>query len=167
MIKNCRASVNALAKDIANLEKEILSLVASDTQLKEQYKLVESVPGIGMITALNVIVSTDEFQRITEAKKFACYAGVAPFENKSGTSRKGRSKVSKMANMTLKKLLHMGAMSAIQHCEEMKVFYHRKMAEGKNRMCVLNAVRNKLISRIFACIKNNRTYQKDFQYALV
>jgi len=129
--------------------------------------LVESVPGIGMVTALNVIVSTDEFQRITEAKKFACYAGVAPFEKKSGTSIKGKAQVSKLANMTVKKLLHMAAMSAIQCCEEMKVFYERKVAEGKNKMSVINAVRNKLISRIFACIKNKRTYQKDFKHALV
>lgn len=167
IIKNCRGSVNALAKDIVKVEKEIRSLVENDTQLKEQYELVESVPGIGMITALNVIISTDEFQRITEARKFACYAGVAPFESQSGTSKKGRPKVSKLANMTLKKLLHLAAMTAIQYCEEMKVFYHRKVAEGKNKMSVINAVRNKLISRIFACIKNKRKYQKDFNYALV
>lgn len=167
IIKNCRGSVNALAKDIVKIEKEIHSLIESDTQLKEQYNLVESVPGIGMITALNVIISTNEFQRITEARKFACYAGVAPFESQSGTSKKSRPKVSKLANMTLKRLLHLAAMSAIQSCEEMKIFYQRKVAEGKNKMSVINAVRNKLISRIFACIKNNRTYQKDFKQVLV
>ena len=69
--------------------------------------------------------------------------------------------------MTLKKLLHLAAMSAIQYCEELKAFYQRKVAEGKNKMSVINAVRNKLISRIFACIKNKRKYQKDFNYALV
>jgi len=166
IIKNCRGSVNAIAKDIVKVEKEIRALVESDTQLKEQYELVESVPGIGMITALNVIISTDEFQRITEARKFACYAGVAPFESQSGISKRGRPKVSKLANMTLKKLLHLAAMSAIQYCEELKAFYLRKVAEGKNKMSVINAVRNKLISRIFACIKNKRKYQKDFKYAL-
>jgi transposase len=166
IIKNCRASINALAKDIIKIEKEICSLVESDTQLKEQYGRVKSVPGIGMITALNVIVSTGEFQRISEAKKFACHAGVAPFENESGSSRKARPRVSKLANMNLKKLLHLAAMSAIQCCEEMKVFYQRKVAEGKNKMNVINAVRNKLIGRIFACIKNKRMYQKDFKHVL-
>ena len=65
-----------------------------------------SVPGVGMITALNVIVATDEFEKISEVKKFACYAGVAPFEHTSGTSIRGKTRVSKLANMTLKKLLH-------------------------------------------------------------
>jgi len=60
----------------------------------------------------------------------------------------------------------MAAMSAIQCCDELKVFYHRKVAAGKNRMSVINAVRNKLISRIFACVKNKRMYQKEFKHAL-
>jgi transposase len=166
VIKSCQASIKALAKDIIKVEKEIKLLIEKDSTIKEQFELIESVPGIGKITALNVIVSTGEFQRISEAKKFACYAGIAPFEYSSGTSVRGKTRVSRMANMTLKKLLHLAAMSAIQCNEELKVFYQRKVAEGKNKMSVINAVRNKLISRIFACIKNKRTYQKDYHYAL-
>jgi transposase len=166
MIKNCRHTLKALRADIANLEKEIQVLVDQDTQLTEQLKWAQSVPGVGKITALNVIVSTGEFQQIGEAKKFACHAGVAPFEHTSGSSVRGKTRVSKMANMTLKKLLHMAAMSAIQCCEELRVFYQRKVAEGKNKMSVINAVRNKLISRIFVCVKNKRLYQKNYQHAL-
>lgn len=166
LLKTCRNSIHALAKDISRVEKEISALVEKDIQLKEQFEFAVSVPGIGKVTALNVIVSTGEFQRISEAKKFACYAGVAPFEHSSGSSIRGKTRVSKMANMTLKKLLHLAAMSAIQSCQELKAFYQRKVAEGKNKMSVLNAVRNKLITRIFSCIKNKRIYQKDYQHAL-
>ncbi len=164
--KNCQHTIKALTADIAKVEREIKLLVEEDAQLSEQLKWVQSVPGVGKITALNVIISTGEFQRIGEAKKFACYSGVAPFEHTSGSSIRGKTRVSKMANMTLKKLLHLAAMSAIQCCKELKAFYHRKVADGKNRMSVINAVRNKLISRIFACVKNKRMYQKDYQYAL-
>lgn len=166
VIKSCQASIKALAKDVMKVEKEIKQLVEKDSSLKEQFELIESVPGIGKITALNMIVSTGEFQRISEAKKFACYAGVAPFEHSSGTSVRGKTKVSKMANMTLKRLLHLAAMSAIQCNEELKAFYQRKVAEGKNKMSVINAVRNKLISRVFACINSKRRYQKDYKNAL-
>lgn len=69
--------------------------------------------------------------------------------------------------MTLKKLLHLAAMSAIQCCEEIRAFYQRKVAAGKNKMSVINAVRNTLISRVFACINNKRMYQKIYQNALV
>ena len=167
IVKSCQNTIRALLKDIEKVEKEIQLVIQQDSQLKEQFQFAVSVPGVGKITALNVIISTGEFQRITEVKKFACYAGIAPFEHTSGSSIRGKSRVSKMANMTLKKLLHLAAMSAIQCCQELKAFYQRKVAEGKNKMSVINAVRNKLIGRIFACVKNRRMYQKIYQHALV
>lgn len=165
-IKNCRKSILALENDIEAIEKRIQEFIKEDDQLQQQYRIITSVPGIGKITALNVIVSTGEFSRIDDPKKFACFTGVAPFEHTSGTSVRGRTRVSKMANMTLKRLLHLAAMSAIQYCDELKAFYKRKVEAGKNKMSVINAVRNKLISRIFSCIKNNRLYQKDYKQVL-
>jgi len=166
MLKNCQNTLKALEKDILKVEGEIDKLLTEDAQMREQVQLATSVPGIGKLTALNVIIASGEFERISDVKKFACYAGVAPFEHSSGSSVRGKTRVSKMANVTLKKLLHLAALSAIQYCEELKAFYLRKVAEGKNKMNVINAVRNKLISRIFACIKNKRLYKKDYQYAL-
>jgi transposase len=166
MIRHCQRTLNSVQNDIDKIELAIQQVVREDSQLNEQCTLATSVPGIGKITALNMIVSTGEFTRIAEAKKFACYAGVAPFEHTSGSSIRGKTRVSKMANMTLKKLLHLAAMSAIQCCDELKAFYRRKVVAGKNKMSVINAVRNKLISRVFACIKNNRKYQKIYQHAL-
>lgn len=166
MIKHCQKTIKALHGEIEKADLSISQLVAEDQQIAEQFKLITSVPGIGKITALNVIISTGEFTRIREAKKFACYAGVAPFEHSSGSSIRGKTRVSKMANMNLKKLLHLAAMCAIRYSEELKIFYNRKVEAGKNKMCVINAVRNKLISRIFACINNKRMYQKNYQHAL-
>ena len=165
MIRHCQKTLNSVQTDIDRIEQAIEQLVKEDSHLNEQCTLATSVPGIGKITALNMIISTAEFTRIREAKKFACYAGVAPFEHSSGSSVRGKTRVSKMANMTLKRLLHLAAMSAIQCCHELKAFYQRKVAVGKNKMSVINAVRNKLISRIFSCIKNNRTYQKIYKHA--
>lgn len=167
MIKNCQKTLRALAEDITKIEKAIDLLIKEDEQLNEQMQWATSVPGIGRITAANVIVATGEFQRIREVKKFACYSGIAPFEYSSGSSIRGKTRVSKMANMTIKKLLHLAAMSAIRCSDELKAFYQRKLAEGKNKMSIINAVRNKLISRVFACIKNRRVYQKNYQQALV
>ena len=161
-----KATLKALDKDLAHLEKEINDLIRNDENLQQQFRQATSVPGIGKVTALHMIVATGEFERIKESKQFACYSGVAPFEHRSGSSIRGRTRVSKMANMTMKRLLHMAAMSAIQCCEEIKAFYQRKVAEGKNKMSVINAVRNKLISRVFACINQKRMYQKLYQNAL-
>jgi len=166
LAKSCRNTISTLERDIEKIEKMISDLVKEDTQLKEQYQLVTSVSGIGNITALNVIVSTGEFTRINESKKFASYSGVAPFEHSSGSSIRGKTRVSRIANITLKCLLHMAAMSAIQCDDEIKHYYQRKVAEGKNKMSVINAVRNKLISRIFSCVREKRTYQKKYEYVL-
>lgn len=167
MLVPCLKPIRSIERSIEELEQTIGDLIKEDQHLSNQVKLATSVPGIGKITALHVILATGEFNQITEAKKFACYSGVAPFEHSSGTSFRGRTRVSKMGNMTIKKLLHLAAMSAIQCCDELRAFYHRKVAAGKNKMSVINAVRNKLISRIFSCIKNNRQYQKIYQNTLV
>ena len=165
--KSTMATRKALIKDIACVDAEIQQLVKSDNKLHRQYQQSTSVPGVGPITALNVIISTGEFKRISESKKFACYAGVAPFEHTSGSSIRGKTRVSKMANMGVKKLLHLAAVTAVRHKGELQDYYLRKVATGKNKMSVLNAVRNKLITRIFMCIKQDRCYQKNYQSALV
>lgn len=72
-----------------------------------------------------------------------------------------------MANKKVKSLLHLGAMSAIQHCAQLKAYYQRKVAEGKNKMLVLNNVRNKLVLRVFACVRQDRNYDEKYVTALV
>jgi transposase len=158
----CNKTLKAVLADIVMVDRKIDILIKEDTKLSDQMKWATSVPGVGKITAANVIVESGELERISEVKKFACYAGIAPFEHRSGSSIRGKTRVSKMANMTIKRLLHLAAMSAIQCCEELKLYYQRKLAEGKNKMSALNAVRNKLISRIYACLKGQRLYQKTY-----
>jgi poly(3-hydroxyalkanoate) synthetase len=69
-----------------------------------------------------------------------------------------------MANKNIKTLLHMAALVAIQMKGEMREYYNRKVSEGKNKMSVLNAIRNNLILRIFACVNQNREYEKNYCY---
>lgn len=166
MVRCCQKTLKALLDDIDKIEHEIDVLLAQDRNLSEQMKYATSVTGIGKITAANILVSTGEFKRIAEPKKFACYSGIAPFEHTSGSSIRARARVSKMANMTIKKLLHLSALAAIRSDLELKTFYARKVEKGKNKMSVINAVRNKLISRVFACVKNHRIYEKTYQHAL-
>ena len=161
-----RRTLKGIKDDLESIEKDLDELIKDDLSITKQVDLITSVPGVGRITAMNMIATTAEFTRIKEAKKFACYAGVAPFEHTSGSSIRGKARVSRMANMTMKTLLHMAAMSAIQCSPEIKTFYQRKVAEGKNKMSVINAVRNKLISRVFACVHNDRRYEKNYEYAL-
>ncbi|MBX2897894.1 MAG: IS110 family transposase [Cyclobacteriaceae bacterium] len=163
---SCKASLIALEKDLKKVDEKINKLINKDEGLNKQMKLLTSVTGIGRAIATQMIITTNEFQLIREPKKFACYAGVAPFEHSSGTSIKSKPRVSKMANMEMKKLLYLGATSAIQYSPEMKAYYERKIAAGKKPMSVINAVRNKLISRAFVCINQNRSYEKNYKHTL-
>lgn len=165
--KLCKASLKSLEEDIKRIELKMDQVIASDDELKQLFSIVTSVEGIGKVTATEMIITTNEFKDITDPSKFACYAGVAPFEHSSGTSLKGKPRVSHKANKSMKSLLHMAALVSINYNSDLKAYYQRKVEQNKNKMSVINAVRNKLIWRIFACVRNNRPYQKNYQLALV
>jgi transposase len=151
-----------LKKQIKRVEKQIEEVIRTDEHLNYLFELVTSVEAIGPVTAGHLLVVTNEFRNFTCPKKFACYAGTAPFENSSGTSIRGKSHVSPYANKDTKKLLHMAALSAINMQNELAKYYQRKVSEGKNKMAVINAVRNKLIKRIFAVVERGTKYEKNY-----
>ncbi|MDR1120095.1 MAG: IS110 family transposase, partial [Dysgonamonadaceae bacterium] len=103
--------------------------------------------------ATYLIVYTHNFTRFANWRKFACYCGIAPFEYQSGTSVRGRTQVSSIANKRVKKMLHLAAICAIHFDTELREYYLRRQAEGKTKMAVINIVRNKLVSRAFAVVK--------------
>jgi transposase len=149
------------------VERKIQELINKDPELKQLYSILNSVTGIGSIISATMIVATNEFKDIDDPRKMACHSGLAPFIYESGTSIRGRSKVSHRANKKLKTLFHLAARAAITAKGELKDYYLRKVAEGKNKMAVLNAVGNKLIHRAFACVKDNRLYEKIYLPAFV
>lgn len=165
--KLMKGSIAAMEKTIQSIEKEIKDLINKDPALKQLFELMTSIPGIGPVVAVNIIVATDEFRKFDDANKFSCYAGVVPFDHRSGTSIKGKSKVSHLANKKIKTLLHLAAMSAINVKGELQDYYRRKVGDGKNKMSVINAIRNKLIHRIFAVIKRLKPYEKNYQMCLL
>jgi transposase len=127
----CKGSLTALTNDLKEVEKAIKTLISGDDILKNLFALATSVPGIGMIVATEILVATDEMKAITDPKKLACHAGVAPFEHSSGSSVRGKTRVNHQARKSLKTLLHMAAMSALQVKGELQDYYLRKVSEGK------------------------------------
>lgn len=166
MEKLNRKPIEALEKQLAEVEKKIKILIKKDDSLMHLFDLVTSVDGVGEVVFCEMIITTNEFKLFSCPRKFACYSGVAPFEHSSGTSIRGGTRVSHMANKQMKKLLHMSALSVVSGKGEMAHYYHRKVEQGKNKMLVLNAIRNKIIHRVFACIRDNRKYEKNYTTAL-
>lgn len=160
-------AIKGIEKALEKTEKEIDVLIGRDENICHQFKLLTSIDSIGRVTAIYMIIATNEFKDFKCPKKFACYSGVAPFEHTSGSSLRGRTRVSHYANKTIKSLLHLAALSSVGHSREMREFYLRKVSEGKNKMSVINAVRNKLVLRMFAVIRDNRMYEKGQKIELV
>lgn len=153
-------SLSAINEDLNALRGEMESIIEGDERLRSLVLVITSVPCIGKVIATQLIIHTNEFKNISSAKKFASYCGIAPFDWTSGTSLKGRSKVSHIANKEIKASLHLAAMGCIrQKGSELSNYYLRKQKEGKNNMAIINAMRNKLVHRIFACVHNNSVYK--------
>jgi transposase len=109
-----RKSLMALQEEQKAVEQQINALIQADAHLKKLFDLMVSVPGIGPVIATELLITTNEMQTINDPKRLACHAGVAPFEYRSGSSIRGKTRVSHQARKRLKSLLHMGTMSAIQ-----------------------------------------------------
>ena len=160
LAKSIKKTLTAIDKDMVKVESQIMEIVEQDENLKHLYKIITSVVGIGFVTAINLMVHTQGFSMMSDARKLACYCGVAPFEYSSGSSIRGKTRVHPMANKKLKCNLHMASVTAVKHDPGLKQYYERKVSEGKNKMSVLNAVKNKLLARVVSCVNNQKMYVK-------
>jgi transposase len=152
-----------LAKAKKGIEASIVKIVKEDKEISHKVERVKSIKGIGQVTAIAFLVYTKGYTSFQNGKQLACYSGVVPFAKKqSGISVKSKPHVSPFANKKLKWLLHLCASSAVQHDKELKAYYERKILEGKNEMSALNAVKNKLVLRMFAVLRDDRDYVENY-----
>lgn len=157
--------VTAIKKSIKAIEDKMKKIIQSNQELQQQTKLLKSIPGIGEQTSLYLIITTKAFKAFPNWRKFACYCGVAPFEYSSGSSIKGRTKVNHLADKKMKSLLQMCAMTSMKYDAQLKQYYQNKKAQGKNSMLILNNIRCKLISRVFAVVNRGTPYIDTYKFA--
>jgi transposase len=154
--------IEELTKHITHVNDEITSTLQAHSDLKHNYDLLLSVPGIGPVVATAMLMYTDNFTKFSTARKFCNYCGFTPYEHQSGSSINRKRKTSRLANKEMKSLVDRGALSIIEHDEDMKNYFERKTAEGKEKRVVINAVRCKIVYRAFKVVKEQRTYIKKF-----
>lgn len=163
MEKLQKTVISNLKRTKKNIEALIVKIVSQDKELSHKVERVKSIKGIGQVTAVAFLVYTKGYTSFDNGKQLSCYSGVVPFIKKqSGISIKSKSRVSPFANKKLKWLLHLCATSAIQYDKELKAYYVRKISEGKNKMSVINAVRNKLVLRMFAVLRDDRDFVENY-----
>jgi transposase len=157
--------IKTLSKQIKQVEVQIDNKVKQSPEVSANAELLQSIPGVGKQTALMCILLSGNFKLFESAKQMACYAGVVPFPHQSGVMNK-RDRISKHANQKLKKLLHLAAMAATRVTGDLQDYFIRKVKEGKNKMSVINAIRNKLVHRMYSVIERQTPYVRNWQESI-
>jgi transposase len=160
-----KSLIKVLDEKIKTIEAAINNLLQSDPDIKRTFQLITGVKGIGPLTASYLIVYTHNFTRFSSWRKFACYSGIAPFPHTSGTSIKGKTRVSHLANKQIKSLLFLCANNAVKNDQELKAYYQKRIQEGKSKMSTLNIIKNKLISRVFAVANRQTEFVNTMKFA--
>ena len=167
MAGNIDGLLKELNESIKRIEQQIKQLIRQDEGLKELFERISSVVGIGLITATELLIATNGFMdfRPNQAKAFARYAGCVPQRRQSGKKNR-KAKASKRANQRIKKLLTTAACAALKTKSELRLYYDRKHKQGKPHLVIINALRNKLIHRLFAVVRNQVMYQRNLNLCL-
>ena len=154
-----------LDTEIESIETKLLSLVKQDQQT--QLTLLKSIPGLGVKTALFLIVITDGFTKFETAAQLCSYVGITPTIRQSGSSVRGRSRISKVGNKKLRNLLFLCSFSACKHNKSCREIYERIVNKGKSKKLALIAVANKLLKQAFAIAKSGNPYDEKFVSVLM
>jgi transposase len=158
--RSLQRDLKHLNNEVTVLEERLLALVKQDQQ--HQLTLLKSIPGMGVKTALFLIVVTDGFTKFENASQLCSYVGITPTIRESGSSVKGRSRISKVGNKKLRNLLFLCAFSACKHNKACSEIYERIVGKGKSKKLALIAVSNKLLKQAFAIAKSGRAYDENF-----
>jgi transposase len=147
---------------IKKVERLMETLIGSDEQTAKCYDLILSVPGFGPVTAVYLLIITQSFTVLTNSRKLANFGGTAPHPHRSGTSIKGRTRVSPVADKTLKKLLSAGASTRLRYDAETRRYYERLCAKGKHKNLVKNNIKNKMLHTVCAVVKRGTPFRKEY-----
>lgn len=164
LLKMMDKKIKENAKLIKQLEAEVRSLVESDQEVLKNYKILCSIRGIGDINALMTIAYTENFSCFSNPGSYAVYVGVVPFDHSSGTSIRGRKRVSQMANKELKQELNQAARVAIEWNKDIKTYAENKL-KTKPYKVVLNNIKFKLILQMFSLVKRGEFYVDNYKKA--
>jgi transposase len=156
-----RAQEKFIDKQISTLQADILSLIQADQELAAEFKLLNSIPGVANRTAARILaqLAGKDFQ---SARQMAAYAGLTPRENTSGTSLKGKTRLSKQGNSKLRHALYLPAMVFWRHCNEVKPWADAIALRTHSKKAALGAVMRKLLHVIFGVLKHHKPFNPAF-----
>lgn len=158
VVKTYRKLIKEIDLEIAKIDHEIDFLLSTNGKLKTDCDNLQTIPGIGKATAIALLAEVPDFANFNDARQLAAYAGLTPRQRTSGTSLKGKSRLSKIGSSTLRKALYFPAIVAKNHNSLMKSFAENLEKRGKNTMVIIGAIMRKLLHIVFGIIKNKTIF---------
>ena len=149
-----------MEKELSQLELKLESLIRETR--KEQLERLTSIPGMGKKTAMLLIVLTDGFTGFENARQLCCYTGITSTIRQSGSSVRGRSRISKAGNRKRRNLLIMCRFTACKAIKACRELYERIVEQEKSKKLALIAVCNKLLKQAFAIAKSEAYNQENY-----
>jgi len=163
IIKSHQETLKELKKHIANIDKELDKLVRQNPTIFKITNQLKSIPGVGLLLAAELIVTTNAFNDISNYKTLSAFLGICPYQHSSGTSVYKRARIRTFGPSYARKLLMLAARSLVSHNKVFIKYYERKLAEGKAKQLVLNNISNKIIKIACALVKNNMQYNEGYR----
>lgn len=156
--KNLKAEIE---NQIQLIEAALDSLVDAQEKVKLDVENIRTIPGIGKMTAIAILAQTPDLSSFENARQLAAYAGLTPCHKTSGTSVKGKTRLSKMGPSSLRKALYFPAIVAKKHNPILRAFAQKLAKSGKHTMVIIGAIMRKLLHIMFGVVKHKKSFNPD------
>ena len=162
-LKRISERIKLLNKQENEIKNDISKILKNNAELKEEIDRMMTIPGIGELTAVIILAETNGFELIRNKKQLTSYAGLDVKEKQSGTSIKGKPKISKKGNRSIRKAMHFPALVAVKRDENFKELYARLVSKHGIKMKALVSIQRKLLEMTYVIFKNQSKYNKEYK----
>ena len=153
-----------LDKQVADLEQRIKNLIDNNPDLKQQYELLRTIPGVGDKIARTFLAEVPDINRFAQASQLAAFAGLTPGERQSGTSLYGKGKLVKWGNVHLRSIFYMPALSAHRWNPIIAALRERLKAKEKHGLTVVVAIMRKLLHLCYGVLKTRKPFDPNHAF---
>jgi transposase len=161
ILESTRSIINKLDKEIEKCKVEIQQHIDREKWLADKVKKIQTIKGVGFITIAIILAETQGFKLISNSKQLASYAGYDVIEKESGSSIKGKTRISKKGNSRIRAALHFPALVAATHNQALRAVYTRINEKKTSKMVGATALQRKILVLIYSLWKNDTTYQEN------
>jgi transposase len=162
IVKSNKTIIKEIEIQIAKCEQKIKALIYSEEWLASKVNKLLSIKGVGLITIAIILAETQGFKLIRNGKQLVSYAGFDVVQRESGTSIKGKSKISKKGNSRIRAALYFPALVSSRYNPDFKTIYERINIGKASKMVGVTALQRKMLLLIYSLWKKDQSFIEDY-----